>query len=155
MSVDTKHSAGAIFGNDALGFIRVRKRKLKGGHADWRAARAAQGILATTSMSFDLVRAERVNGKPRHVFVLGLGSQKDVEREYKLVQFWPFAVYRMMRHGLTEPQRERLIVEMLRKGARLPTSAQVEHHLTSPHPPEYGVAVAEVQRVASSAHSAA
>jgi uncharacterized coiled-coil protein SlyX len=38
-----------------------------------------EGAMATASASFDIVRAVRVGGKPRHVFVLGLGSQKDVE----------------------------------------------------------------------------
>src|SRR5262245_29783500 len=75
-AVDTKGRAIATFGNDAtIGFIRTRKRKIKGGHPDWREYRALNGKLATTSISFDLVRAVRVNGKPRHEFVLGFGSQ--------------------------------------------------------------------------------
>src|SRR5689334_23274998 len=60
-SVDTKPCAGATFGND--GFIRVRRRKIKGGHPDMRAYRLRRGLAATTSASFDLVRAVRVNGK--------------------------------------------------------------------------------------------
>ena len=38
-------------------------------------------------MSFDLVPAVRVNGKPRQKFVLELGSLKD-ERERHLMRFW-------------------------------------------------------------------
>jgi hypothetical protein len=125
--VDTKRPAAATFGNDAIGFIRVRKRKIKGGHRDWRAYRAQQGILATTSASFDLVRAVRVNGKPRHQFVLGLGSQKDIDRR-DLCWFWSRAVHRMIQHGLAEAQRAHLISEMVRKGARVPTIEQCEHH---------------------------
>ena len=98
------------FGNDAIGFIRVRRRKLKAGPpGTWRAA-------ATTSLSFDLVRAVRVNGQPRHKFVLGLGSQKNIERN--LDRWWACAIGRMTRHGLTELQQQRLIDEMIRKGAR-------------------------------------
>jgi hypothetical protein len=120
--VDTKHPAGETFGNDAIGFIRVRKRALKGGGGDpeYRAYLLRSGKTHTASMSFDLVRAVRVNGKPRHQFVLGLGSQKDHERQ-GLFWFWYYAIGRMERHGLTEPQRQRLIGEMIRKGARVPT----------------------------------
>jgi hypothetical protein len=94
------------------GFIRVRKRKLKG--------------LAASSMSFDLVRALRVNGKPRHEFVLGLGSQKDADHDWALCQFWVHAIQRMAKRGLAEDRRQRLIAEMVRKGARVPTIAQCE-----------------------------
>jgi len=53
------------------GFIRVRKRRLQ--DSIWRRC-------ARYSMSFDLVRAERINGQPRHKFVLGLGSQQSPPR---------------------------------------------------------------------------
>jgi hypothetical protein len=120
MPVVTKKRNMRLLGNDA-GFIRVRKRKLKGGHPDWRAYRARQGSLATTSMSFDLVRAVRVNGKPRHEFILSLGSLKDYER-HGVVWFWIDVVRRLTRHGLDADQRKRLAAEMVRKGARLPTA---------------------------------
>jgi hypothetical protein len=126
-TVDTKSGPCAAFGNDAIGFIRVRKRQLKGGHRDWRDYRARNGMLATTSASFDLVRAVRVNGKPRHEFILGFGSQKDIERN-SFAWFWVRAIWRMTKHGLAEPQRRRLIEEMLRKGARLPNLEQCEQH---------------------------
>jgi hypothetical protein len=147
-SVDTKSLRGSTFGttpslpkvepretfgNDAVGFIRARKRKLKGGHRDWRAYRARTGTLASTSTSFDLVKAVRVDGKPRHEFVLGLGSQKDVERHggHDLCWFWAHAVHRMIKHGLAEDQRDRLLSEMVRKGARFPTIAECEEHARS------------------------
>jgi hypothetical protein len=109
-AVDTKIRTRDEFGNDAIGFIRVRKRKLK-------------GVIADASLSFDLVRAVRIDGKPGHEFVLGLGSQKNHERRC-LVLFWACAINRMKRHGLTAPQRQRLAAEMIRKGARLPTVEQ-------------------------------
>jgi hypothetical protein len=113
--VDTKCCVDAEFGNDAgIGFIRVRKRKLKGGHGFY-------GKRATSSVSFDLVRAVRVDGKPRHEFLLGFGSQKDIECNHDLCRFWVHAIHRMTRHELAEEQRQRLISEMVRKGARLPT----------------------------------
>ena len=54
------------FGNDSVGYVRVRKRSLKGGHPSWRAYRVATGSLSTASMTFDLVRTVRVGGKSRH-----------------------------------------------------------------------------------------
>lgn len=73
--VVTKHRDGGTFGNYRLGFIRLRKRSLKGYDPSWREYRP--GVRATASTSFDLVRAVRVDGKPRHDFVLGLGSIKN------------------------------------------------------------------------------
>jgi len=82
--VVTKCRDVQTFGNYGLGFVRVRKRKLKGGHADWRDYRESRGLLATASASFDLVRAVRANGKPRHKFVFGLGSVKDKRHHHEL-----------------------------------------------------------------------
>jgi hypothetical protein len=126
-SITTKlRPINRTFGNDASlvttpGFIRVRKRTLKGGHPMWRSG-------AKTSMSFDLVRAVRVNGKPRHQFVLGLGSQQAVRPGYRndIVSFWDRAIHRMTRHGILQPQRQYLIAEMVRKGARLPSADECE-----------------------------
>jgi len=63
------------------------------------------------------------------VFVLGLGSQKDKDGEHTLCWFWERAIRSMAKHGLTEGQRQHLIAEMARKGARLPTIAQCEGHV--------------------------
>lgn len=127
-AVDTKSCTSAAFGNDGnrIGFIRVRKRKLKGGHPSWRAARAGMGRLASTSISFDLVRGVRVGGKPRHQFVLGLGSQKDNVTGHVAALMLRHAVIRMMRHGLDESQRRALLTELIRKGARRPSVAECE-----------------------------
>jgi hypothetical protein len=126
-NVDTKVTAGGRFGNYSLGFIRIRKRKLKGGRHGWR---------AKASSSFDLVRAVRVDDKPRHRFVLGLGSQKEYEHYYSdhyysdaLLRFWAFAISGMKRHGLTDAQRHHVLAEMVRKGARLPTLAECHRGL--------------------------
>jgi hypothetical protein len=119
-SVDIKPPAGGTFGNDTIGFVHVRKRALKGGHYSSRYWRTKAGLVATEAYSFDLVRAVRINGKPRHQFILGFGSQKNVFRDCDLVHFWMDAVRRMARHGLAELQRRRLVGQMARKGAKFP-----------------------------------
>jgi hypothetical protein len=87
----------------SFGFVRVRKRKLMGA-GGWL------GGLAMSSASFDVVMAVRVDGKPRHKFVLSFGSQKDTDRKdnIDLFWFWVHATDRMIRHGLTRAQRQRL-----------------------------------------------
>ncbi len=123
--VNTKGGYFPLSGNDSIGFIRVRKRQLKGGHPSVRSLPSFYGKRAQKSMSFDLVRAIRIDGKPRHEFVLGLGSQKNVEkRDGDFVWFWFRVIRSMKRHGLTSAQRRYLAAEMVRKGARLPTIAQ-------------------------------
>jgi hypothetical protein len=119
-NVGTKREACVPFGND-IGFIRVRKRKLKGGHPDWYRAHRA-----TASMSFDLVRAVRIDGKPRHKFILGLGSQKSDATGRMAAHLLVIAVGRMKAHGLDESQRRALLSELIRKGARRPTIADCE-----------------------------
>jgi len=110
-------------GNNHIGFIRVRKRKLKGDR-NWRGYGERRGTTATASMSFDLVRGVRIDGKPRHKLVLGFGSLKSWQPESKLMWFWIEAVQAMVRHGIAEHQRQRYAAEMVRKGACLPTLAQ-------------------------------
>jgi hypothetical protein len=77
-------------------------------------------------MSFDLVKAVRVDGKPRNKFVLGLGSQKDGVTGRIAAHLLLIAISRMKRHGLNETQRRLLLSEMIRKGARRPTITEVE-----------------------------
>jgi hypothetical protein len=74
------------------------------------------------------VKAVRVDGKPRHKFVLSFGSQKDTDRDIHLCWFWAHATHRMIRHGLTRAQRQRLIAELIRKGARVPPVAAMQEH---------------------------
>ena len=118
-AVDTNYQSAQTIGNDAkaVGFIRVRKRRLKGGHKGW---------AATESASYDVVRAVRVNGKPRHQFILGLGSQKHPVTGRMAAYFLLLAIGRMKRHGLTEAQRHTLLAELIRKGARRPTITECE-----------------------------
>jgi hypothetical protein len=68
----------------------------------------------------------RINGKPRHEFVLGLGSQKDKGR--RVMELWTAAVARMRRHGIPEEEQRRILAEMVRKGARPPTLADCQDY---------------------------
>jgi hypothetical protein len=143
MSVVTKSAAGAAFDNDSLpvdtkpapprrfdndvdtncrfesridncamiGFVRGRKRKLKGIHPNrfWH----RPGPQA--SASYDLVKAERVNGKPRHRFVLCARSKSRLGKT-RLCGFGR-TFQRMMSRGLSKQQRHHIASEMVRKGA--------------------------------------
>jgi hypothetical protein len=109
------------------GFIRVRRRKLAD-HGRFHDCHGRKGqVPPTHSASFDLVRAVRIDGKPRHEFVLGLGSQKNVDYYNNgTMSFWVGALRKMQRHGLDVDERRRLADELSRKGARLPTMAHCE-----------------------------
>jgi hypothetical protein len=120
----TKCRSSATFGNYGIGFVRVRKRTLKGGHLSNQGWRRRAGILATAAMSFDVVRAARVNGKPRHQFVFGIGSIKNRMEKRDLAWFWLRALWRMERAGLDAEQRRALADEMRRKGATALTADQ-------------------------------
>lgn len=106
----------------AVGYVRIRKRTLKGGRPG-RSSRCCE--RARSSVSLDLVRAVRVNGKPRRRFVLGLGSLKD-ERERRLMRFWVNALGSMRRYGLDARRRRKFAFEIVRKGAPLPTAAECD-----------------------------
>jgi hypothetical protein len=131
--VVTRSDTRAAFGNytprqwpqlgDYTGFVRVRRRTLKGGHPDWREYRRRHGCLHTTSCSFDLVQAVRLNGKPRQRFLLGLGSIKDSEREGRLVNFWLQVIFRLGKSGFKPKRRRLILAQMARKGAPLPSVA--------------------------------
>ena len=91
----------------AIGFVRIRKRKLKGG-------RHRPGADAATS--YVLMRAAASTGKERYLFALG--SLRDpVRHENDIVRFWLTALFRMRRHGLDEYQRRHIASEMVLKGA--------------------------------------
>jgi hypothetical protein len=108
-------------------FIRVRRRRLAD-HGRLHDCHEKHGqVPPTHSASFDLVRAVRIDGKPRHEFVLGLGSQKNVDYYNNgTMSFWMDALGKMQRHGLDVDERRRLANELSRKGARLPTMAHCE-----------------------------
>ena len=65
-------------------------------------------------------RRVRVGGKPRHEFVLGLGSQKDVEREGEPVRFWTRAIRLMREHGLNQASVVALLTIWCAKGRDCP-----------------------------------
>jgi hypothetical protein len=126
-----------------IGFVRVRRRVLKGGnYRDIYYTKRAYAGRATASTSYDIVRAERVDGKPRHRFVLGLGSLKEPRirdpeddprirdhyyvREVNLPRFWANAFRRMRLYGLDESQRRHIANQMLHKGAPLPTAEMLK-----------------------------
>jgi hypothetical protein len=109
-------------------FIRVRRRALKGGHPEWRAYRKRHGCLVTASASYDVVHAVRINGKPRHQFVFGLGSLKQPPLRFDLLRFWICALARMCDHGLSLTQCQRLTAELIRKGAPEPTANLYEEY---------------------------
>ena len=118
------------FGNDGLGFIRVRRRKFTG-QRYWRACREREGKpMPTELVSFDLVRSVRIDGKPRHECLLGLGHLWNVDGDGgyhgSLVTFWYRVFYWTAAFGMDADTRRRLADELVFKGARLPTMAQWE-----------------------------
>jgi hypothetical protein len=119
-NVDTKYLFAQTFGNDTSFFVRVRRRKLKG-----RNRRFHSKPLVSESASYDLVRAVRVDGKPRQKFILGLGSLKTpIPDGWSLAQFWRRALRKMRHRGLSEQQRRRVIAAMIRKGVPKLSKAQ-------------------------------
>ena len=113
--------AGARIGNDAGAmFVRVRRRKLKGGARRLAIVSRGSRHLQTASASFDLVRAVRIDGKPRQKFLLGLGSLKFPIGERELAWFWWRALRKMISHGLSEERRAGVLLELERKGVPPP-----------------------------------
>ena len=143
-AVVSEGSDGATFGNDAAPvndiamFVRVRRRTLKGGHPEWREYRERTGSIVKASASYDVVRAVRVNGKPRHKFVCGLGSIKQNGNPRDHERFWTSALCRMIRAGLSPASRSKIIKLAIAKGA--PTlsvsviNKELEHYTTYPTP---------------------
>ena len=118
---EAKHASHPV-STATVGYVRIRKRTLKGGTPE-RPSRRFGG--ARSSVSFDIVRAVRVNGKSRQRFVLGLGPLTD-ERERHQMRFWVNALGSMRRYGLDAQQRRKFAFEMVRKGAPLPTAAECD-----------------------------
>jgi hypothetical protein len=124
-AVVTKTHDVVTFGNDTAMFVRVRRRKLNKG-ADPNRFKYYRRDYLTDSASYDVVRAVRINGKPRHKFIVGLGSLKrPIERSgWELLWFWDKALGRMRRRGLSEQQRRQIIAALIRKGVPKVTKAQ-------------------------------
>jgi hypothetical protein len=109
-----------------VGFIRVRKRKLKPkyrwskGKDKWGCHYKIWDKRVPESVSYDLVRAVRINGQPRHKFVLSFGSP--VSRwDNSTIGFWVRAFAGMARHGFTQDQQFQITEKLKRKGISLPT----------------------------------
>jgi hypothetical protein len=114
-----------------VGFIRVRKRKLKPkyrwskGKDKWGCHYKIWDKSAQTAVSYDLVRAVRISGQPRHKFVLGFGSP--VSRWYNSVEpFWARAFASMARHGLSKAQQFEIAEKLRRKRIPLPSVNECE-----------------------------
>jgi hypothetical protein len=146
LDVDTKSAANCAFGN--YGFIRVRRRKLKGGPIDWREFRARHGHLVTNARSFDLVRSVRIDGKPRQKFLLGLGSIKEHADDRALCFFWSRVIFRLNKYGIAEDRRREIINEMADKGAQLPARKERKRFSEGWRDyPDYGEAMSELSAV--------
>jgi hypothetical protein len=114
-----------------VGFIRVSKRKLKPkyrwskGKDKWGCHYKIWDKSAPVSLSYDLVRAERINGEPRHKFVLGFGSpasaSKYVGEPRGVTLFWTRSFDRMGKHGLSKAQQFQIAEQLKRKGIPLPS----------------------------------
>ena len=119
-----------------VGFIRVRKRKLKPKYR-WSKGKDKWGChykiysKPTESVTYDLVRAVRINGQPRHKFILCFGSP--VSRWYKsysagstIERFWARAFAGMAHLGFTEVQQFQIAEKLKRKGIPLPSVKECE-----------------------------
>jgi hypothetical protein len=122
VSVVTKPTAGVSFDNYAM-FIRVRRRKLKGGSPQVRRNPQYYGPRPTESASFDVVRAVRVDGKPRQKFLCGLGSIKQGLNDHDALRFWVSALCRMTRADFDAQCRRKIVLLAHAKGAPLPPLA--------------------------------
>jgi hypothetical protein len=112
-----------------VGFIRVRKRKLKPKYR-WSKSKDKWGChykiwdkSALVSLSYDLVRAVRINGQPRHKFVLGFGSpaSRYMSERRGITFFWMHSFDRMEEHGFPREQRFHIAEMLACKGIPLPT----------------------------------
>jgi hypothetical protein len=113
-----------------VGFIRVRRRKLKPKYRWYtpptgRYAGISRKVeipdSSVESVSYDLVRAVRINGEPRHKFVLGFGSPVSRWWGNSTIHFWARVFRRMARHGFSKDQQFQIAEKLKRKGIPLPT----------------------------------
>ena len=94
------------------GFIRVRRRKLKPKYEWYTPSRGMYAGIsrkreipnsAVEVLNYDLVRAVRINGQPRHKFVLGFGSPASASNgmgeRRGITFFWMHSFDRMEEHG--------------------------------------------------------
>jgi hypothetical protein len=118
--------------HETVGFIRVRRRKLKPQYQWYTPKRGRYAGIsrkvenheyANESRSYDLVRAVRINGQPRHKFVLGFGSPKSrwIPESMAIPAFWTRSFARMEKHGFNKEQRFAIAEMLASKGIPLPT----------------------------------
>lgn len=91
------HFAGSVVIQP--GFVRVRRRQRKEG-----------GL----TLVFDLLRSRRIDGTPRHALIMTLGSWRS---DRSPSAFWSHVMSQMITNRLSATQRQRLVDEMIRKGA--------------------------------------
>jgi hypothetical protein len=91
-----------------------------------RACRREFKSQSTVAVRFDLVQLARRGSKPRQEFVFGLGLLRQEGSLIDFRLFWRKALYRLARTDLSEDEQLSLICEMVGKGARLPTSAELD-----------------------------
>ena len=126
-----------------VGFIRVRRRKLKPKYEWYTPSRGMYAGIsrkreipdsATESVSYDLVHAVRINGQPRHKFVLGFGSpasaSKYVGPRRGITLFWMHSFERMGEHGFSKEQRFHIAEMLAGKGIPLPTVNECQREKT-------------------------
>jgi len=111
------------------GFIRVRRRKLKPKYEWYTPSRGMYAGIsrkreipnsAVEVLNYDLVRAVRINGQPRHKFVLGFGSPVSKWSD-STVGFWMRVLEGTASHGFTKDQQFQVADQLRRKGIPLPT----------------------------------
>lgn len=133
--VVSKGAARRPFGNDVAVFVRVRKRKLKMKWVHGRRRNICYRCkrfdnLPTVSASYDVVRAVRINGKPRQKFIAGLGSLQTPISTWGLLWFWRDALAKIQ--IFSERQRSSIFAGLIRKGVGTVTKADcqefVEHY---------------------------
>jgi hypothetical protein len=91
------------------GYLSTRKRSLRGNGS-------------TASTTYDLLLFEVTADKRRHRRKFSLGTLKESPHEADIIRFWGTAFFRMKLYGLDEHQRRHVASEMVRKGARPPSS---------------------------------
>jgi len=117
-----------------VGFIRVRRRKLKPKYRWHTPSRGRYAGISRKveipdssieSVSYDLVRAGRIGGEPRHKFVLGFGSPASVTKyvgdRRGVTLFWMHSFDRMEEHGFSKEQRFHIAEMLTCKGIPVPT----------------------------------
>ena len=108
---------------DSFGFANASSNPSIGGAKAKRSGGSTTKYIpsSTESGSYDLVRAVRINGQPRHKFVLGFGSPVGSRLGQSPIEFWMRVLRSTKGHGFTKAQQSQIIEQLKRKGIPLPT----------------------------------